>query len=45
MKEDIIVKEESFPVRFADKLLMGMPLSEYARTLITPFNIVAVVIM
>ncbi|NJD62893.1 MAG: hypothetical protein FIA93_09280 [Deltaproteobacteria bacterium] len=45
MKEDTIAKEAGFPVRFADKLLMGMPLSEYARTLITPFNIVAMIIL
>jgi Ni/Fe-hydrogenase subunit HybB-like protein len=45
MKEDIIAKEAGFPVRFADKLLMGMPLSEYARTLITPFNVVAMIIL
>ena len=45
MKDDIVVKEESFSASFADKLLMGMPLSEYARTLITPFNIVAMAIL
>jgi Ni/Fe-hydrogenase subunit HybB-like protein len=45
MKEDIVVKEDSFPATFTDKLLMGMPLSEYARTLITPFNIVAMIIL
>jgi Ni/Fe-hydrogenase subunit HybB-like protein len=45
MKEDTIAKEAGFPVRFADKLLMGMPLSEYARTLITPFNVVAMIIL
>ncbi len=45
MKEEIIAKEESFPARFTDKLLMGMPLSEYARTLITPFNVVAMIIL
>jgi Ni/Fe-hydrogenase subunit HybB-like protein len=28
-----------------DKLLMGMPMSEYARTLITPFNVLAMIIL
>jgi Ni/Fe-hydrogenase subunit HybB-like protein len=45
MKEDIVAKEESFPASFTDKLLMGMPLSEYARALITPFNVVAMIIL
>ena len=45
MNNELIAKEESFPARFADKLLMGMPLSEYARTLITPFNVVAMLIL
>ncbi len=45
MNNSVIAKEESFPARFADKLLMGMPLAEYARTLITPFNVVAMLIL
>ncbi len=41
MRNDTLVKTETFPARFMDKLLMGMPLSDYVRTLITPFNLLA----
>ncbi len=41
MRNEPVAKTETFPARFLDKLLMGMPLSEYVRTLITPFNVVA----
>ncbi len=40
-----IAKADTFPARFMDKLLMGMPLSEYARSLVTPFNVVAMIIL
>jgi Ni/Fe-hydrogenase subunit HybB-like protein len=36
-----MAKTGTFPSRFMEKLLMGMPLSDYVRTLITPFNVVA----
>jgi Ni/Fe-hydrogenase subunit HybB-like protein len=45
MNNELIAREESFSARFADKLLMGMSLPEYARTLITPFNVVAMLIL
>jgi len=45
MRNDSMVKNGSFPARFMDKLLMGMPLSDYVRTLITPFNILAAAIL
>jgi Ni/Fe-hydrogenase subunit HybB-like protein len=45
MKTDYLVKAETYPARILDKLTMGMPLSEYARRLVTPFNVVAVIIL
>nr|MDA8122215.1 polysulfide reductase [Deltaproteobacteria bacterium] len=45
MNNELIAREESFSARFTDKLLMGMSLPEYARTLITPFNVVAMLIL
>jgi Ni/Fe-hydrogenase subunit HybB-like protein len=45
MKEETVVKTETFPARFMDKLFMGMPLSDYMRNLITPFNTVAMCIL
>lgn len=45
MNDESIAKAGAFPSRFLDKLLMGMPLSEYARKLVTPFNIAALAIV
>lgn len=45
MSNDSMAKPGSFQTRFMDKLMMGMPLSEYVRTLITPFNLVAATIL
>jgi Ni/Fe-hydrogenase subunit HybB-like protein len=45
MREESMAKADTFPARFMDKLLMGMPLSDYVRTLITPFNVVAMGIL
>ncbi len=39
------IKQENFRAWFMDKLLMGMTWPEYARTLITPFNIIAAIIL
>lgn len=41
MSNDSLAKTDGFPSRFLEKLMMGMPLSEYVRTLVTPFNVVA----
>ena len=45
MRNESMAKTDTFPARFMEKLLMGMPLSEYVRTLITPFNVIAAVIL
>jgi len=45
MSNHSVAKPERFQSRFMDKLMMGMPASEYLRTLITPFNLVAAVIL
>jgi len=45
MNTDYLVKADTFTARFLDKLTMGMPLSEYARRLVTPFNAVAAVLL
>lgn len=45
MSNDSMAKTGSFQARFMDKLMMGMPLSEYVRTLITPFNVAAAAIL
>ena len=45
MRNESLAKTDTFPARFMEKLLMGMPLSEYVRTLITPFNVIAAVIL
>jgi Ni/Fe-hydrogenase subunit HybB-like protein len=39
------VKQENFRSWFMDKLLMGMTWPEYARNLVTPFNIIAAIIL
>ncbi len=39
------IKQENFRAWFMDKLLMGMTWPEYARTLITPFNVIAAIIL
>ena len=41
MSNGTLTKTENFRSRFMDKLLMGMSWSEYSKSLITPFNIVA----
>lgn len=45
MNEESIPKAGAFPARLLDKLFMGMPLSEYARRLVTPFNIAALAVV
>lgn len=45
MNNEAIAKNEDFRSWFMDKLLMGMTWPEYARSLITPFNIVAALIL
>ena len=45
MNDETIAKAESFPAKFTDKLLMGMSWAEYSKKLITPFNLVAMVIL
>ena len=45
MRNESLAKTDTFPERFMEKLLMGMPLSEYMKTLITPFNVVAAAIL
>ena len=45
MRNESLAKTDTFPMRFMEKLLMGMPLSDYMRTLITPFNVIAAVIL
>jgi len=45
MSNESLAKTESFRSRFMDKLLMGMTWPEYMRSLITPFNIVAAIIL
>ncbi len=45
MKEDSVVKTETFPARFMDKLFMGMPLTDYMRNLMTPFNAFAMFVL
>ena len=45
MNDNCLVKEETFPTRFLGKLTMGMSLSEYARKLVKPFNVVAAIIL
>jgi Ni/Fe-hydrogenase subunit HybB-like protein len=45
MSNESMAKAGTFPSRFMEKLLMGMPLSDYVRTLITPFNVVAMGIL
>ena len=42
---DISVQPDSQQSWLADKLFMGQPFGEYARGLITPFNIVATMIL
>jgi Ni/Fe-hydrogenase subunit HybB-like protein len=45
MADGYAIKKDNFRDWFMDKLLMGMTWPEYARNLITPFNIVAAVIL
>ena len=45
MRNESLAKTDTFPTRFMGKLLMGMPLSEYMKTLITPFNVLAAAIL
>ena len=45
MSDNTLAKEATYPARFLDKLTMGMPLSEYARKLVTPFNVVAAILL
>ncbi len=45
MSNDTLVKTDNFSARFMDKLMMGMPRAEYARRLMTPFNMVAAIIL
>jgi Ni/Fe-hydrogenase subunit HybB-like protein len=45
MADGYAIKKDNFRGWFMDKLLMGMTWPEYARNLITPFNIVAAVIL
>lgn len=45
MSDEAFARTDSFRARFMDKLLMGMTWPEYMRSLITPFNIVAAIIL
>jgi len=45
MANGYAIKQDNFKAWFMDKLLMGMTWPEYARKLITPFNIIAAVIL
>ena len=45
MANGYAVKPENFRSWFMDKLLMGMSWPEYAKRLVTPFNIVAAIIL
>lgn len=45
MSNETLAKTRDFKSWFMDKLLMGMTWREYARSLITPFNIIAAVIL
>jgi Ni/Fe-hydrogenase subunit HybB-like protein len=45
MANGYAIKQENFRTWFMDKLLMGMTWPEYARSLITPFNIIAAIIL
>lgn len=45
MNHESVMRTDSFRSRFMDKLLMGMSWPDYIRTLITPFNVVAVIIL
>ncbi len=45
MANGYAVKTENFRSRFMDKLLMGMSWPEYMNSLVTPFNVVAALIL
>ncbi len=45
MSNDYAAKQNNFQAWFMDKLLMGMSWPEYLKKLVTPFNIVAAVIL
>jgi Ni/Fe-hydrogenase subunit HybB-like protein len=45
MNQDDLMKKDNFRSHFMNKLTMGMTWPEYTRKLITPFNIVAAIIL
>ncbi len=45
MNDETVARAENFRSWFMDKLLMGQSWPEYSRSLITPFNIVAAIIL
>jgi Ni/Fe-hydrogenase subunit HybB-like protein len=45
MNNESITATQDFRSWFMDKLLMGMSWSEYSRSLVTPFNVVAAIIL
>jgi Ni/Fe-hydrogenase subunit HybB-like protein len=45
MSNDTIAKTENFRETFMEKLRMGMTWQEYTRSLITPFNVIAAIIL
>jgi len=45
MSDDLTAKQDNFQSWFMDKLLMGMSWPEYLRSLMTPFNILAALIL
>ena len=45
MNDQTLAKTDNFSGWFMDKLMMGMPRAEYARRLVTPFNVVAAIIL
>jgi Ni/Fe-hydrogenase subunit HybB-like protein len=45
MRNETVIKTDNFRTWVMDKLLMGMSWDEYARSLVTPFNIAAAIIL
>jgi Ni/Fe-hydrogenase subunit HybB-like protein len=45
MSNGSLTKTDNFRSKFMDKLLMGMSWSEYSKSLVTPFNMVAAIIL
>lgn len=45
MRNETAIATDNFRTWFMDKLLMGMSWDEYARSLVTPFNIAAAIIL